>query len=64
MNIVWGVPSKIPFHQHLGKPPNRLQKGHCNLPKTIALTFPEQLVGGWTNPVEKYAQVKLDYLPQ
>ena len=21
------------------------------------------LVGGWTNPFEKYAQVKLDYLP-
>ena len=22
------------------------------------------LVGGWTNPFEKYAQVKLDHLPK
>ena len=65
MNIVCGgSPPKSLFTSIWGKPPNRLQKGHCNLPKTIALTFLEQLVGGWTNPVEKYAQVKLDYLPQ
>ena len=35
--------------------------------RQIGLIYPQypacnQLVGGWTNPVEKYAQVKLDHL--